>query len=125
VEGDELIESLEIEYSRLTAHIHQLLKAGGFIIQELDKFMLQQREISSQLGILTGEVPIQSVTLSSVNKTHIEKTLQDCNGNKSQTARVLGINRRALLRRVYKYGLGNEGKKKGREHEGVTSNSTN
>ncbi|XZE54334.1 sigma-54-dependent transcriptional regulator [Planctomycetaceae bacterium SH139] len=43
--------------------------------------------------------------LASLNKRHVEETLRRFNGNKSQTARALGINRRSLYRLIDKFEL--------------------
>lgn len=46
-----------------------------------------------------------SVRLEDVIRDHIEAVLQQCNGNRSRTARKLGLSRRALLRRIEKFSL--------------------
>lgn len=43
------------------------------------------------------------MTLEDVIKGHIEAVLKKCDGNKSRAAKVLGISRRALLRKIEKY----------------------
>ncbi len=47
----------------------------------------------------------QPRTLDDVVKSHIEKVLRQCNGNRTHAARVLGISRRALLRKMEKYSI--------------------
>jgi two-component system response regulator RegA len=42
-------------------------------------------------------------SLARVEWEHIQRILMDCNGNISQTARVLGIHRRSLQRKLSKY----------------------
>lgn len=42
-------------------------------------------------------------TLESVEWEHIQRVLADCDGNVSQTARMLGIDRRSLQRKLAKY----------------------
>ena len=44
-------------------------------------------------------------SLASLNKRHVQETLKRLSGNKAQTARALGINRRSLYRLIDKYGL--------------------
>lgn len=39
-------------------------------------------------------------TLHDVEREHIRRTLSDCDGNISRTARELGINRRTLQRKL-------------------------
>jgi DNA-binding NtrC family response regulator len=45
------------------------------------------------------------MTLEQVEQAHIEQTLQLLNDNKAQAARVLGIDRRTLYRKLEKYDL--------------------
>lgn len=45
-------------------------------------------------------------TLQESEKLHIEAVLQQSKGNRSKTARLLGLSRRSLLRRMKKHGLG-------------------
>jgi two-component system, response regulator RegA len=42
-------------------------------------------------------------TLESVEWEHIQRVLADCGGNVSRTARLLGIDRRSLQRKLSKY----------------------
>ncbi len=44
-------------------------------------------------------------SLDGVVKKHIETTLRLCEGNKSKTADILGVSRRALSRKMEKYGI--------------------
>ena len=44
-------------------------------------------------------------SLDDMSKQHIQAALDQCSGNRSGTARVLGISRRALQRKIQKYGL--------------------
>ena len=47
--------------------------------------------------------PAASTSLADVIRKHLEATLSVCEGNKSETARRLGLSRRALLRWIEKY----------------------
>ncbi len=47
----------------------------------------------------------QPKTLDDVVKNHIESVLRRCGGNRTHAARVLGISRRALLRKMEKYSI--------------------
>ncbi len=46
-----------------------------------------------------------SLTLSDLEKNHIQKVLITTGGNKTKAASILDISRRALLRKIYKHGL--------------------
>jgi two-component system response regulator RegA len=51
-----------------------------------------------------GATPPQSVpSLARVEWEHIQRVLADCDGNVSQAARLLGIHRRSLQRKLSKY----------------------
>lgn len=49
--------------------------------------------------------PMEGGTLEDVEARHIERTLASCDWNISQAARILGIHRGTLARRMKKYGL--------------------
>lgn len=102
----DLVERLEVEYSGLSGKILQLLRWGGAIMLELDEYMMRHAEIEAQIAALTGQKPPN--TLDGYEKKHIGDAIAQCNGNKSKAARLLGIERRTLLRRVDKYGLAKE-----------------
>ena len=48
-------------------------------------------------------VPLQPMSLDRVEWEHINRVLVDCGGNISEAARVLGIHRRSLQRKLAKY----------------------
>lgn len=47
--------------------------------------------------------PLQAMSLDRVEWEHINRVLVDCGGNISEAARVLGIHRRSLQRKLAKY----------------------
>ena len=47
-------------------------------------------------------------SLESIEREHILNLLQKCNGNYSRTARILGISRRTLARKLRSYGLADQ-----------------
>jgi len=47
--------------------------------------------------------PLQPMSLDRVEWEHINRVLMDCDGNISEAARVLGIHRRSLQRKLAKY----------------------
>jgi transcriptional regulator with PAS, ATPase and Fis domain len=53
-----------------------------------------------QLGSTSGPVPlVEAQDLDSLERAHIRRVLEAVRGNKSQAARILGINRRTLYRK--------------------------
>lgn len=58
-----------------------------------------RRAGGADLPIDNAEVP----SLARVEWEHINRVLMDCEGNVSQTARLLGIHRRSLQRKLAKY----------------------
>ena len=51
----------------------------------------------------SAEVPESVPTLARVEWEHIQRVISDCDGNISQAARLLGIHRRSLQRKLGKY----------------------
>jgi two-component system response regulator HydG len=60
-------------------------------------------DLPPSLREIHGEKKPDTMTLEDVVKGHIEAVLKNCNGNKSRAAKVLGISRRALFRKIEKY----------------------
>jgi two-component system, response regulator RegA len=50
--------------------------------------------------------PLQPMSLDRVEWEHINRVLVDCGGNVSETARLLGVHRRTLQRKLSKYPAG-------------------
>lgn len=48
--------------------------------------------------------------LDTLVKRHIEAALTECGGNRTHAARMLGISRRALIRKIEKYSIGRTGR---------------
>jgi two-component system response regulator HydG len=48
------------------------------------------------------------LTLEDLERRHVQRVLSHCGGNRSQAAKILGIDRRTLYRKVKRFGLGNE-----------------
>jgi len=57
---------------------------------------------------LNGEQPqnLQSFFISEVEKPFLQVVLKQVNGNQSQAAQILGINRNTLRKKIQTYGLG-------------------
>ena len=69
----------------------------------------QQKRVSRIESLGTIEKGSAAVrTLEELEEQAIANALDACNGNKRQTAKVLGINERTLYRKISKYGLGKE-----------------
>ncbi len=55
---------------------------------------------------LQEDQPIQpDLTLDEVVKRHIQSVLRRCNGNRTKASQILGISRRALIRKLQKYSI--------------------
>lgn len=60
-----------------------------------------RKDVSTGGGKL--DTPTEVPTLARVEWEHIHRVLQDCGGNISQAARLLGVHRRSLQRKLAKY----------------------
>ncbi len=85
-------------------------------VRELENILEQAAVITTETFIRLEDLPIhlrethmkealQSVLLDEVVKNHIENILKRCSGNRSKASKILGISRRALLRKIQKYSL--------------------
>lgn len=53
----------------------------------------------------SSHAPSDSYTLADMERNHIAHVLHRCRGNKSETARMLGIDRKTLREKIKRYGL--------------------
>ena len=85
-------------------------------IRELDNVIEQVTILANEAFIRLEDLPssireqsskrtYETKSLDDVIKVHIEEMLRQYNGNRSNAAKVLGISRRALLRKIEKYSL--------------------
>ena len=58
--------------------------------------------------------PVPPESLEAAERRHIARALEYTSGNKRRTAQLLGIARSTLLAKVRKYGLGGDGRARGR-----------
>jgi DNA-binding NtrC family response regulator len=83
-------------------------------VRELENILEHAAVITTETFIRLEDLPIHlketpvkhmtdSMLLDEVVKNHIEKVLTQCNGNRSRASRILGISRRALLRKIEKH----------------------
>jgi two-component system response regulator RegA len=75
-------------------------------------YVMKPADADQVLAALRGErlpnenpkdFPPETPTLNRVEWEHIQRVLADCNGNISQAARMLGLDRRSLQRKLAKY----------------------
>ena len=66
------------------------------------RFWSPMRSLRSTVSAQAG-VPETVPTLARVEWEHMQRVISDCDGNISQAARLLGIHRRSLQRKLAKY----------------------
>ncbi|ABS26001.1 sigma-54 dependent transcriptional regulator [Anaeromyxobacter sp. Fw109-5] len=84
--------------------------ATGTVIQLSDLGLPTRLEAASKPGTLAS--------LEEVEKRHVAAVLAHANGNVSQSARILGIDRVTLYNKMRKYGLRRDGEEADAAHEG-------
>lgn len=71
---------------------------------DADQILSVYKKISAGSGDSGVEVGVQAVpSLARVEWEHIQRVLTDCDGNVSQAAKLLGLHRRSLQRKLAKY----------------------
>jgi two-component system, response regulator RegA len=68
---------------------------------DVDQILSAYEELGTQPAARTTPVTVPS--LARVEWEHIQRVLSDCSGNISQAAKLLGIHRRSLQRKLAKY----------------------
>ena len=69
---------------------------------DVDQIMTAYQNLE-QSGVAESDPPDTVPTLARVEWEHIQRILADCSGNISQAARLLGIHRRSLQRKLAQY----------------------
>jgi two-component system, response regulator RegA len=70
---------------------------------DVDQILTIYENLIQGEDIETGEEPAAVPSLARVEWEHIQRVLADCGGNISQTAKMLGLHRRSLQRKLEKY----------------------
>jgi two-component system response regulator RegA len=83
----------------------QALKLGAdsFISKPADTDQILAAYLELQSGSTERSAPTTVPSLARVEWEHIQRVLADCSGNITQAARLLGIHRRSLQRKLSKY----------------------
>lgn len=85
-------------------------------VRELENILEQAAVITTETFIRLDDLPPhiretrvkeipEIMPLDEVLKNHIEEVLKKCNGNRSRASKILGISRRALLRKIEKHSI--------------------
>ena len=65
---------------------------------------LEVRDLPVSVGDVAADEP-QARSLAALEKDHVARVLRDCEGNVTQAAKVLGIDRATLYNKLKRYGL--------------------
>jgi Nif-specific regulatory protein len=82
--------------------------AEGMIIEKLH--LDQNIQNAEALPVVEKKAPVKAiefvhVTLEELEKGHIMSTLENLSGNKTKTAKVLGITVKTLYNKLHSYGV--------------------
>jgi len=66
----------------------------------LDDLPAKVREHQSTRLVIEGDNPAELLTMAEMERRYVRRVLEACAGNKTQAAKVLGIDRRSLYRRL-------------------------
>jgi DNA-binding NtrC family response regulator len=83
-----------------------LAVCDGSTLRAQDLVFFRRRKSNPNAGQTpTPELPLAGQSLEAIEKAAIAQTLAQCNGNKSQAAKALGIAQSTLYEKLKKYGL--------------------
>lgn len=91
-----------LEAVRLGAH-HYLTKPAD--VEQILAAFERRADAAAPPEDAPIQIPMETPSLARVEWEHINRVLVDCNGNVSQAARVLGLHRRSLQRKLSKFPL--------------------
>jgi transcriptional regulator with PAS, ATPase and Fis domain len=81
------------ELKSVVKKIHILTDADVVMKDHLPSHLIKQKHVP----------PLSSKSLEDIEKEHIMRVLAETDGNQSQTAKILGINRKTLYKKIKKY----------------------
>ena len=64
--------------------------------------LIQVRDLPEEILAEKGRQPAGVLSLEEMESRYIQQLMRECKGNQSQVARILGINRRTLYRKLHK-----------------------
>lgn len=70
-----------------------------------DASFIRLEDLPAYLREAQSEKTLEPLSIEDVMKKHIMEILGTCAGNKSRAAKILGVSRRSLLRKLEKYSL--------------------
>jgi DNA-binding NtrC family response regulator len=70
--------------------------------------LIQPRDLPEEIAVLRGTAP-GGRSLEELERQYVRKLLAECDGNQSRVARILGINRRTLYRKLRRMGAESDG----------------
>jgi two-component system response regulator RegA len=79
------------------------LGADDYVTKPTDTDHLEQVLLKTPATPRKEDVVVDTPSLDRVEWEHLQRVLHDCDGNISKTARLLGIDRRSLQRKLQKY----------------------
>jgi DNA-binding NtrC family response regulator len=97
------VRELENEMRRIV-----VLASDEVRLEHLSQAVLERRSILGTSAPAAVEAGSIRDAVAELEKRSIEAALSSCGGNKSRAAKLLGISRFALQRKLDKYGLGGE-----------------
>jgi two-component system NtrC family response regulator len=79
----------------------------SMILTDGKELTVESLPFELQAGVIhDSELQLSAFSLASIEKLHIQKVLNHTNGNKTETARLLGIGLTTLYRKIEEYRLG-------------------
>ena len=84
-------------------NVRQLENAMEYATLRRKRGVIVKADLPQWLVPADGEMPLDERSLEAVERQHIEQVLTECQGNQSRAARILGINRRTLGRKLKQY----------------------
>ena len=84
-----------------------LARFEELVVEDLPE---QIRQYKSSHVLVAADDPEQLVPLVEVEKRYIQRVMEAVDGNKRQAARILGLDRTTLYRKLERYGLAADGK---------------
>ena len=91
-------------YGSIATALHALkLGADHYLSKPADAEQILAAYADLDVGLAEKHTPTTVPSLARVEWEHIQRVLSDCSGNITQAAKLLGIHRRSLQRKLLKY----------------------
>jgi len=100
-------KALQIDYNALRDNIRKALGTRKVVLMHINRFLPEGYEDQGRFNalLLTGGKIVYDMVIGHVERAMLSSVMERANGNQTQAADMLGLNRNTLRAKLAKYGI--------------------